>query len=178
MAEQRRGGVRAIAAEVPRIAGAVLGKRGFGEAQLVAQWPGIIGESLADGVSPEKLSFPRGERRDGTLHLRVAPGFGLEVQHREPVLIERINAFFGYRAVARLALKQGPAAAAPTPAPPRPRPLKAEERQLLDARLQTIEDGDLKAALRRLGEAVIGPPSARGRFSLRCHRLALADVRP
>jgi hypothetical protein len=162
LAERRRGGVRAIAAEVPRIAGAVLGKRGFGEAQLVAQWPAIIGESLADGVSPEKLSFPRGERRDGTLHLRVAPGLGLEVQHREPVLIERINAFFGYRAVARLALKQGPPATAPTPSPPRPRPLKAEERQSLDARLQTIEDGDLKAALRRLGEAVIGTPRARG----------------
>ena len=156
MAEERRGRLRAIAAEVPRIAGAVLGKRGFGEAQLVAQWPAIIGESLAAGVSPEKLSFPRGERKDGTLHLRVAPGLGLEVQHREPVLVERINAFFGYRAVARLALKQGPAVAATAPLPPRPRPLKAEERQLLDERLAAIEEGELKAALQRLGAAVIG----------------------
>ncbi len=155
VSEERRGRLRAIAAEVPRIAGAVLGKRGFGEAQLVAQWPAIIGESLAVGVSPEKLSFPRGERKDGTLHLRVAPGLGLEVQHREPVLVERINAFFGYRAVARLALKQGPAPAA-APAPVRPRPLKAEERQLLDQRLAAIEDGELKAALQRLGAAVIG----------------------
>ena len=162
MAEERRGRLRALAAEIPRIAGTVLGKHGFAEAQLVAQWPAIIGEEVARAASPERLGFPRGERRDGTLHLRVAPGFGLDVQHRVPVLIERINAFFGYRAVARLALKQGPAAAAPAPAPPRPRPLKAEERQLLDARLQTIEDGDLKAALRRLGEAVIGTPRARG----------------
>jgi hypothetical protein len=112
-------------------------------------------------VSPEKLSFPRGERRDGTLHLRVAPGLGLEVQHREPVLIERINAFFGYRAVARLALKQGPPpTAAPLP-PARPRPLKTEERQLLDERLAAIDDGELKAALQRLGEAVIGTAKRR-----------------
>ncbi|HZB93589.1 MAG TPA: DciA family protein [Stellaceae bacterium] len=161
MAEERRGSLRAIAAEVPKIAGAVLGKRGFGEAQLVAQWPAIIGAGLAAGVTPEKLSFPRGERRDGTLHLRVAPGLGLEVQHREPVLIERINAFFGYRAVARLALKQGPPAAAHEPPPPRPRPLAEAERQLLDERLAAIEEGDLKAALRRLGEAVIGAPKER-----------------
>jgi hypothetical protein len=154
--EERRGRVRAIAAEVPRIAGAVLGKRGFGEAQLVAQWPAIIGESLAEGVSPDRLSFPRGERREGTLHLRVAPGLALEVQHREPVLIERINAFFGYRAVARLALKQGPPSTATTPPPARPRPLKTEERQLLDERLGAIDEGELKAALRRLGEAVLG----------------------
>ena len=156
MAEERRGRLRAIAAEIPAIAGAALGKRGFGEAQLVAQWPAIIGETLAEGVSPEKLSFPRGERREGTLHLRVAPGLGLEVQHREPVLVERINAFFGYRAVARLALKQGPPAQPAAPAPPRRRPLKAEERQSLDRDLAAIEDAALKAALQRLGEAVIG----------------------
>jgi hypothetical protein len=155
VADERRGRVRAIAAEVPRIAGAVLGKRGFAEAQLVAQWPAIIGDSLAQGVSPEKLSFPRGERREGTLHLRVAPGLALEVQHREPVLVERINAFFGYRAVARLALKQGPPAPADAPAPPGRRPLKAEERQSLDRRLAAIDDPSLKAALERLGEAVI-----------------------
>ncbi|MGO8916774.1 MAG: DUF721 domain-containing protein [Stellaceae bacterium] len=156
MAEERRGRLRAIAAEVPKIAGAALGKRGFAEAQLVAQWPAIIGETLAAGVSPDKLSFPRGERRDGTLHLRVAPGLALEVQHREPVLVERINAFFGYRAVARLALKQGPPAHDAPPLPPHRRELKAEERQSLDQRLQAIDDAGLRAALQRLGEAVIG----------------------
>ena len=80
MAEERRGRLRAIAAEIPAIAGAALGKRGFGEALLVAQWPAIIGETLAQGVFPEKLSFARGERREGTLHLRVAPGLALEIQ--------------------------------------------------------------------------------------------------
>ena len=156
MAEERRGRLRAIAAEVPRIAGPVLGKRGFAEAQLVAQWPSIIGEELARGVSPEKLRFSRGERRDGTLHLRVAAGLGPEIQHREPVLIERINAFFGYHAVARLAQKQGPPVRPAAPPPPRPRPLAAPERQILDRSLADIEDPDLRDALRRLGEAVIG----------------------
>jgi hypothetical protein len=162
MAEERRGRLRALAAEVPRIAGAALGKRGFAEAQLVAQWPAIIGESLAEGVTPDRLSFPRGERREGVLHLRVAPGLALEVQHREPVLVERINAFFGYRAVARLALKQGPPAHAAAPLPPQRRPLKNEERQSLDQRLQGIEDAGLKAALERLGEAVLGTDPRKG----------------
>ena len=156
MAEERRGRLRAIAAEVPRIAGAVLGKRGFAEAQLVAQWPAIIGEELARGVSPEKLRFARGERRDGTLHLRVAPGLGLEIQHREPVLIERINAFFGYHAVARLVQKQGPPSRPADLPPARPRELAGPERQVLDQSLADIEDRELRDALRRLGEAVIG----------------------
>jgi len=158
VAEERRGSLRAIAAEIPKIAGAVLGKRGFAEAQLVAQWPAIIGDALADSVSPEKLSFSRGERREGTLHLRVAPGVALEIQHREPVLVERINAFFGYRAVARLALRQGPPPRASRPAPPLRRALKAEERQSLDRQLADLGHPELKAALARLGEAVIGTP--------------------
>jgi hypothetical protein len=154
--ERRRGSLRAIAAEVPKIAGPVLGKRGFAEAQLVAQWPAIIGEELARGASPEKLSFTRGERREGTLHLRVAPALALEIQHREPVLIERINAFFGYRAVARLALKQGPPSRPADRRPPQLRALNEEERRQLDGRLTDVEDPGLRAALQRLGEAVIG----------------------
>ena len=154
--EKRRGSLRAIAAEVPRIAAPVLGKRGFAEAQLVAQWPDILGADLARRTAPEKLSFPRGDRRDGTLRLRVASGAATEVQHRSPLILERINAFFGYRAVARLTLVQGPPARPAPAGPPTPRPLAAQERQALDRRLAAIEDPALREALRALGEAVIG----------------------
>ena len=159
MGEERRGSMRAIAAEVPKIAGPVLGKRGFAEAQLVAQWAAIIGEDMAAGASPEKLSFARGERRDGTLHLRVAPGFAPEIQHREPVLLERINAFFGYRAVARLTLKQGPPSRPAEPPAPRLRALEGHEIRQLDRGLADIEDPTLRDALRRLGAAVIASAS-------------------
>lgn len=153
--EKRRGGLRAIAAEIPRIAGAALGKRGFGEAQLVTQWEAVIGPELAEKLSPERLAFPRGERRNGTLRLRVASAFATKAQHLEPVLIERINAFFGYGAVARLAFIQGPPLTAP-PAPPRLRKLSAEEQSAIDARVAGVADPELRAALARLGSAVAG----------------------
>lgn len=154
--QERRGSLRAIGAEVPRVAGPVLGKRGFGEAQLVAQWESVMGEDLAAQLSPDRLTFARGERREGVLHLRVAPGFALEAQHREPLLIERINAFFGYRAVARIRLIQGPPARPAAAKPPQPRALLASEQQALDHSLAAIEDPALREALRRLGAAVIG----------------------
>jgi len=154
--ERRRGGLRALAGEVSRIAAPVLGKRGFASAQLVADWASVVGAELAGKISPDRLSFPRGERCDGTLRLRVAPGFAPEVQHRTPLILERINGFFGYRAVSRLVLVQGPPARPPRPAPPRPRPLSADERAALDHRLARIADPTLRDALRRLGEAVIG----------------------
>src|SRR5215469_907933 len=103
--------MRALAADVPQIVKPTLGKRGFSEGQLVAQWAAIVGADLARRMMPEKLTFRSGERRDGTLRLRVAPGFALDAQHREPQILERLNAFFVYRALARLVLVQGPLAA-------------------------------------------------------------------
>lgn len=153
--EERRGSVRAIAAEVPRVAKMALGKRGFGEAQLVTQWEAVMGPELADKLSPDRLSFARGERRDGTLRLRVASAFALEAQHLEPVIIERINGFFGYGAVARIQLVQGPPKHA-AHAPEQPRRLEPAEQHALDARLAAVEDPGLREALGRLGAAVLG----------------------
>ncbi len=155
--ERRRGGLRALASELPRIAAPVLGRRGLATAQLIAEWESIVGAELAAKISPDRLIFPTGERRDGTLRLRVASGLAPEVQHRSPLIIERINGFFGYRAVARIALTQGPPARAPArPAPPALRPLRPEEAGALERRLAGIRDPGLREALRRLGAAVLG----------------------
>jgi hypothetical protein len=155
---ERRGRMGAIAIELPRIAGRVLGARGLGEAQLLTQWASIIGPTLAEQVSPDRLSFPRGERRNGTLRLRVAPAVALEIQHTEPVILERINAFFGYRAVARLVLIQGPPTRPPRPRPPQRRPLTQAEQRLLDQRVESVDDSALREALARLGRAMLATP--------------------
>lgn len=157
--EERRGSLRAIAAEVPRVAATTLGKRGFGEAQLVTQWEAVMGPELAGKTAPDRLTFARGERALGTLRLRVASAFAVEAQHLEPVIIERINSFFGYRAVARIILVQGPLPQAAPPVP-QPRALSAAEETGLDQRLAALPEGELRQALRRLGAAVIGSKRA------------------
>lgn len=161
--ESRRGAMRALAANVPHIVKPALGKRGFVEGQLVAQWVEIIGSDLARRMLPEKLSFPHSQRRDGTLRLRVAPGFALEAQHREPQILERLNAFFGYRALARLVLVQGPLPADRAAATRRSRDLAAAEKMDLERRVAGVDDAELRRALTRLGEAVIGAADDRVR---------------
>jgi len=158
--EKRRGSMRALAAEVAKIAAPALGRRGFASAQLIAEWPSVIGATLADKLAPDRLVFPRGERQGGTLRLRVASGFATEAQHRTPLILERVNGFFGYAAVARLVLVQGPLNRPGRPAPPPPRKLAPAERAALDRTLAGIEDPDLRDALRRLGSAVIGSEKA------------------
>ena len=154
--EKRRGGMRAIGASLRGITAPILGKQGIAAAQLFAEWPAIVGEPFANACWPVKLVFPRGERRDGTLRLRVSSALAPEVQHREPILVERINGYFGYRAVARLAIVQGPPPLPDMPLPPVLRPLDPAERQGLERKLEGIADPVLRAALGRLGSAMIG----------------------
>jgi hypothetical protein len=146
--------MRALGAELAPIIRPVLGKRGIGEAQLIQEWDAIVGADLAGEARPDRLTFPAGERRDGTLRLKVAPAVALELQHREPLIVERINAFFGYQAVARLAFIQGTPAKRRPPAPSR-RKLSPAEQDAVTRSTQTVEDPDLKEALARLGRAIL-----------------------
>lgn len=155
----RRGssGPRLIGVVASRLTRPVLGKHGFAVGAIVTDWEAIVGRELAAHVVPSRVSFVRGERTEGTLHVRVAGGaFAMDVQHRAPILIERINAYFGYRAVARVKIAQGPISRR-TPVPPRtPNPLDAREQAALDAEVAPVEDGSLREALSRLGRAVLG----------------------
>ena len=99
---ERRSGLRPAGEAASRDRGPIVARGGGGVlARLKAEWSAVAGAELAAQAWPEKLG------RDGALKLRVAPGFALDLQHRAPLVIERINVFFGRAAVTRLVLVQG-----------------------------------------------------------------------
>lgn len=148
------GSFRAIGDMTTRLAKRSLGKRGFAEATLVAEWAEIVGGALAAKSLPLKIAFPPGERAGGTLSVRVGGGAAAtELQHSEPQILQKVNAFFGYGAVARLTLSQGPIprrAVRPPPAAPPPS-LPGAAEAALQQRLGGIEDEELRATLEALG---------------------------
>jgi len=153
----RRNGLRALAAALPAIAGKALGRRGFAEAGIITDWAAIVGPALAAESLPVKLSFPRGQRSDGVLQVRVAGPLAVELQHLAPQVLERVNTYLGYRAVTQLKLSRGvlPAAAAAEPEFP-----ALPESALAEVRAQTagIDDAALREALEGLGRALRAPP--------------------
>ena len=100
--------MRPLAASMPAITRAALGKKGFALASLLTEWEAIVGPGLAGYAMPLRLAKPRDESLGATLEIRVEGAAALELQHSEPRVIERINAHFGYAAVSRLKLRQGP----------------------------------------------------------------------
>ena len=81
-------------------------KQGFAEHRLLTDWADIVGTEYALYCIPKKLTSRAARNIGGTLHLLVAPGRSLEIQHLQPLLIDRINTFLGYPAVAKLSLTQ------------------------------------------------------------------------
>jgi hypothetical protein len=148
---ERRQSFRAVGVAVSKLAAPIIAKRGGATlVRLKAQWAAIIDAECA------AVSWPHSLGRDGALKLRVAPGAALELQHRTPLLIERINLFFGRTVVSRLALVQGPLPIDSPAGEPGVISLATSEVVGLDERLSGIADPELRLALGRLGRAVLG----------------------
>jgi hypothetical protein len=145
-------GPRHMSRMIPQVAGKALGKKGLGYGKLVTDWAMIVGADLGEVTAPVKLAFPKGERTDATLTIDIVPARAIEVQHSMPQLIERVNAVFGYRAVARIKLVQRP----PTrmAAMANLRPLSPVEESELVELTAIVPEGELRTALESLGRAV------------------------
>ena len=85
----------------------ILGKHGFVVADIITHWTEIMGEQLAEYATPLRIEFPHSQKNDGCLFLQVRTGaFALEISHREKYILDKINTYFGYKAVASLKILQ------------------------------------------------------------------------
>src|SRR6202790_2015248 len=87
-------------------------KQGFAARELVTRWSEIAGPEVSAHSEPLKIQWPRPVERQpqepATLVLRVEGPMALEIQHASDVILQRVNRFFGWSAVGRLALRQAP----------------------------------------------------------------------
>ena len=153
--ERARGGeARQIGDLMPAIGRTAFRRFGFVQSSVVTRWPEIVGAAHARHCAPESIRFPVGEKSEGTLHLVVSPAHAPLIQHVVPEIIERVNRFFGYRAIARVRLRQGviepPAAAQPAGPPPVLRPVPIE----LGDSLRDVGDPELRAVLESLARSL------------------------
>jgi hypothetical protein len=131
-------------------------KQGFAARELVTRWAEIAGPEIAAYSEPLKMQWPRpveGQPQEpATLVLRVEGPMALEIQHSSDVILQRVNRFFGWSAVGRLALRQAPLSRRERPKPARA-PDPAAVAKIAET-LSAVEDEELRAALARLGASI------------------------
>jgi len=159
--ERPRGGpAKSIAELTPQVGRTAFRRFGFVQSSVVTRWPEIVGEHHARVCTPEAIRFPPGEKADGILQLVVLPAHAPLIQHVVPEIMERVNRFFGYKAVAKVKLRQGSvqpphgngAAEARPAAPPSLKPIPLE----LGDSLRDIGDPELRTVLESLARTLGG----------------------
>ena len=149
----RGGPARAVSDLMPQIGRTAFRRFGFVQSSVVTRWPEIVGETHARVCAPESIRFPPGEKSEGILQLVVTPAHAPLIQHVIPEIIERVNRFFGYNAVAQVKLRQGAVKASvarPAAVPPSLKPVPVE----LGESLRDIGDPELRAVLEGLARGL------------------------
>jgi hypothetical protein len=153
--ERPRGGsAKPIGELMPEIGRTAFRRFGFVQSSVVTRWPEIVGPHHARVCSPEAIRFPPGEKSQGILHLVASPAHAPLIQQVIPEIIERVNRFFGYSAVARIKLRQGAVKPPPGNKPAKPPPsLKPIPMELGDS-LRDIGDPELRTVLESLARSL------------------------
>ena len=132
---------------------------GFARSEILMHWPEIVGSVLARASLPERLVIPKQneptDSKAGILHIRVDGSFAPEMQHLEPLVIDRINSYYGFNAVHRLICHHGiidkkdPIKKYQAPI------LTDSQKKELEERLKEIKDDTLRESLFKVGAELL-----------------------
>ncbi len=158
---------RAAGSFIPKLAAKAFEKYGFHSAEIMTAWGRVAGADLAAFTEPERIKWPRGHTArdqsessgaaDGaTLVLRVDPARALDVEYRVGEIIDRINRYFGYRAIASLKIVQAPLTQHPSRRQPASSPdaLPCDVAPVPPPELEKIAVTGLKTALTGLWASI------------------------
>lgn len=139
----------------------ILAKRAGMTMELTNAWPDIIGGTLGKHSRPEKIVWPRRISDDdpfkaATLNVACDGAHAIFLQHEMDAILERINTFLGFAAIARIKIFQKPVADLSKDVPQMIQPeLNNSEKQRLSDILGDIEDDELRAKLAKLGQGIL-----------------------
>lgn len=146
---------------MPNLTKDIFGKKNLLFGKLIAQWSHIVGPEAAAHTLPVELKFQRkAEKEQGgspqaVLLLGVQPAFALEFSYQKDLMVERLNAFFGYPAIKDIKIVQDSSIIdRKPPKPVKMKPLTLQQQVEIETATADIKDNDLQTALKNLGKAI------------------------
>ncbi len=135
--------------------------RGFAVSRLLTHWAEIVGQDIAAIARPVKVGYGKGGIGATLTLLTTGPQAPMLEMQKEQ-LRGKVNAVYGYNAISRVRITQtaptgfaeGQASFDHKPKPAKPE-IKPEIAAEADKVSRDVNDGDLRAALERLGRNVL-----------------------
>lgn len=152
-------GPQPVADLVSKLLNPVIERRAGMTTDLIASWDHIAGAQHAEKSRPEKLLWPRQASDDdpfepATLVVACESGHALYLQHDLDSVVQRINTYFGFAAVARIKLTQKEIARPQVRTAPPELNVPAKSQEGLKRMLESVTDPDLRQALEKMGKGV------------------------
>ncbi len=151
---------RTLAKIVDKVARQTVGKDWNLYAALLEHWAEVVGKEYAQVTTPVKMTFPHqpqeARQRAGTLIVRLPKGLAMEFTYKSEQIKQRINSYFGYDAVAKIAFEPVygaiPAIARAVHSVKMADPVAFSH---IKKTSQAIDNDELRAAMESFGEAVL-----------------------
>ena len=135
-------------------------KHGKIEYLILSKWPQIVGSFFADHSEPEKINrvpYEENEMGETTyrnfLNVKVSPAAAVEFQHFKDKIIEKINSYFGYKAITDIRLQQNFIPKKKTNIKKKNNP-KNIDLNIFNNEINNLKDIDLKKSLEKLGQSI------------------------
>ncbi|MFM7084313.1 MAG: DUF721 domain-containing protein [Hyphomicrobium sp.] len=116
---------KSVGSFLPQLTRKAFQKFGFSTTSLIFDWEKIAGSDLASWTMPEEVKWPKNKEQNSIssharssaalLILRVDPAHSLEISYSVRQILDRINAYFGYRAISDIRLLSAPLQTEPPP---------------------------------------------------------------
>ncbi len=138
----------------------------FGKIEFIihSKWPDIVGSYFKIYSEPKNITrLPDYENDLGEtiyknhLNVNVAPAAALEFQHFKDTIIEKINSYFGYKAINDLRIQQNylPKDEDFNKNKSKMMPVSLEESELISNEIESLQNNELKDSLMKLGKNIV-----------------------
>jgi len=106
MKNRKQSFFKKIGKVLPKIIGKDIKKKNSLELSIINNWKEIVEGDIAKFCYPIKIKFSSKEGLNGTIFLKIKRGRSMEIEFRNEEIIEKLNQYFGYKAIDKISIMQ------------------------------------------------------------------------
>ena len=126
-----------------------------------SKWPEIVGKYFLDYSEPLNVSKVQDFENDlgetvykNYLNVSVTPAAAIEFQHFKDTIIEKINTYFGYKAIIDLRIQQNYIPKNNTMKKAKSFQINKDDKEFIEKNIEKFQNNELKKSLLNLGNKI------------------------